>query len=171
MSGSDSSRGSDHVTRAGRAAGGGVIPDAIIYPARGALEEMARRQRGGRHPARVRARLDRNESPFGTSAAVLAAWEKQRSADPRQYGINRYPDFFQTDIMDALVAKHGLSQANYTPLAGTGEGANVLAAALLQHGGEVVQPWPIADPISRPVRAWGGKVKRVPLASDHRQDL
>ncbi|MGZ6869973.1 MAG: aminotransferase class I/II-fold pyridoxal phosphate-dependent enzyme, partial [Frankiaceae bacterium] len=111
------------------------------------------------------------ESPFGTSAAVLRAWERQRTADIRKYGLNRYPDFFNTDMLQALAAHHGLIDANYTVLADLGEAGNVLAAALLRgSGAEVIESWPIADPISRPGRAWGAAVRRVAFGPD-RQDL
>jgi histidinol-phosphate aminotransferase len=119
----------------------------------------------------VRARLDRNESPFGTSRAVLAAWERQRTADPRKYGLNRYGDFFQTDLLTALADHYGLTVSNYTPVAGTGEAGTVLAAALLRDGGELLQSHPVGDPVSRPARAWGATVRRVPLDAYHRQDL
>ena len=116
-------------------------------------------------------RLDQHGSPFGTSAAVLGAWERQRTADIRKYGLNRYPDFFNTDLLRALAAHHGLSDANYTVLADIGEGANVLAAALLRGSGvEAVEQWPIADSISRPGRAWGAAVRRVRFGP-HRHDL
>src|SRR5205085_5409580 len=48
--------------------------------------------------------------------------------------------------------------------------ANVLADSLLR-GGELIQSWPIDDPISSRARAWGATVKRVPLGAGYRQDL
>ena len=105
------------------------------------------------------------------SEAVLAAWEEQRTADPRKYGLNRYPDFVHTDVLGALAAHHGLSPFNFTPLAGNSEVGTVLAAALLRGGKTLLGSWPIADPISRPARAWGAEVVRVPLTRAHEQDL
>jgi histidinol-phosphate aminotransferase len=103
---------------------------------------------------------------------VLAAWEEQRTADPRKYGLNRYPDFVHTDLLAALSAHHGPPPTNFTPLAGNSEVGTVLAAALLRgEGATVVGSWPIGDPISRPARAWGARVKRVPLNRNHAQDL
>ncbi len=115
-------------------------------------------------------RLDRNESPFGTSAATVVDWERQRVADPRKYGLNRYPDFFHTDMIAAMVGRHGLTIFNYTPLAGQGETANVLADSLLR-GHELIQSWPIEEEIAARARAWGGSVKRVPLDKHLRQNL
>jgi histidinol-phosphate aminotransferase len=125
-----------------------------------------------RAPPRIHTRLERNESPFGTSPAVLAAWERQRTADRRKYGLNRYPDFFRTDMVQALADHHGLSPLNYTPVAGPGEVGTVLAAALLRRpDSELLQPWPIDDPLSRAALAWGARVRRVDLDARHRQDL
>jgi histidinol-phosphate aminotransferase len=119
---------------------------------------------------RTYTRLDRNESPFGTTAGVLGAWERQRTADPRKYGLNRYGDFFQVDMLDALARRHGLTPANYTPLAGPGEVATVLAAALAR-GAELVQSRPMEELVSAPARAWGARIVAVPLDRQGRQDL
>ncbi|MGZ6563820.1 MAG: aminotransferase class I/II-fold pyridoxal phosphate-dependent enzyme [Solirubrobacteraceae bacterium] len=125
---------------------------------------MPTRSNHTRRPRRAIVRLDGRESPFGTNSEVLRAWERQRTADIRKYGLNRYPDFFNTDMLRALSAHHGLSDANYTVLADVGEGANVLAAALLRgRGAEVVEQWPIGESISGPGRAWGAAVRRVRL--------
>ena len=115
--------------------------------------------------------LDRNESPFGVPDNVLRAWERQRTANPRRHGLNRYGDFFQTDMLSALQAHHGLTQLNYTPVGGQGEAATVLAAALFRDGGELVQSTPIGAEAARVVEAWGGRVRRVPLDDEQRQDL
>lgn len=115
-------------------------------------------------------RLDRNESPFGTSRAVLRAWEAQRTADRTKYGLNRYPDFFQTDLLAALAQYHELSPSNFTPVVGMSEAGNVLAAALLRKG-QLVQSRPMDDPISRPARAWKASFRRVSLAKNHHQAL
>jgi histidinol-phosphate aminotransferase len=119
----------------------------------------------------IRARLNRNESPFGVATGVIQAWERQRTADRTKYGLNRYPDFLQTDIVDALQRHHGLTILNYTPVAGAGEAGTVLAAALFRTGGQLVASDPIGEPIGRAVAAWGGSVRRVPLAKGTRQDL
>ena len=106
------------------------------------------------------------------SQAVVSAWIDQRTADPHKYGLNRYPDFLRLDMVQALTARHGLQATNYAPLAGSGEVGNVLAAALLRvRGAEVIQPWPIDDPISSAARAWGATVRRVALNRAHGQDL
>ena len=111
---------------------------------------------------RAPVRLDSNESPFGTSSAVQIGWERQRMADIRKYGLNRYPDFFNTDMLAELAAHHGLTTSNYTVLADVGEGCNVLAAALLRHkGAEVIEPWPVGNSIWSPGRAWGATLRRV----------
>jgi histidinol-phosphate aminotransferase len=104
------------------------------------------------------------DSPFGTSRAVLTAWERQRTADTRKYGLNRYPDFFNADMLQALAAHHGLKDTNYTVLADVGEGANVLAAALLREpGAELVEAWPVGWSLASPARAWGAVLRRVAL--------
>ena len=106
------------------------------------------------------------------SQAVVSAWIDQRTADPHKYGLNRYPDFLRLDMVQALTARHGLQATNYAPLAGSGEVGNVLAAALLRvRGAEVIQPWPIDDPISSAARAWGATVRRVALNRAHGPDL
>src|SRR2546426_225753 len=65
--------------------------------------EMAVETRDSRHRRRRRRRkrvyLNRNESPFGVAAVVMRAWERQRTADRTKYGLNRYPDFLQTDMV------------------------------------------------------------------------
>jgi histidinol-phosphate aminotransferase len=127
--------------------------------------------RGARQAQVALVRLDSNESPFGTSVAVRTAWERQRTADIRKYGLNRYPDFFNTDMLGELAAHQGLTTANYTVLANLGEGANVLAATLLRDkGAEVLEPWPVTNPVLGPGRAWGAAVRRVALGP-HRQTL
>jgi histidinol-phosphate aminotransferase len=131
-----------------------------------------RKTKRRRPPARIHTRLNADESPFGVAAAVTAAWEAQRTADPRKYGLNRYPDFLRLDMVQALAARHGLESANYAPLGGNAEIGNVLAAALLRApGSELLQSWPIRDPISRAARGWNATVRRVGLDSRHRQDL
>ena len=102
---------------------------------------------------------------------VVEAWERQRTASHRKYGLNRYGDFFQTDMLEALGRYHGLPPTSFTPLAGHGEAGNVLGAALLRGGGELVHSWPMASPISDQARAWGGRIRRVPLDRRHRQPL
>src|SRR6266545_947529 len=129
----------------------------------------SRRRRRRRRRRRVY--LNRNESPFGVAPEVMAALERQRTADRTKYGLNRYPDFLQTDLVEALQAHHGLTALNYTPLAGIGEAGTVLAAALFRTGGQLVASDPIGEPIGKAVVAWEGSVKRVPLAGGVRQDL
>jgi histidinol-phosphate aminotransferase len=136
--------------------------------------EMAAETRDSRRRRRRRRRrvyLNRNESPFGVAPQVLQGLERQRTADRTKYGLNRYPDFLQTDLVEALQAYHGLTLLNYTPLAGLGEAGTVLAAALFRSGGQLVAPDPIGEPIGKPVVAWGGSVRRVQLAGGVRQDL
>jgi histidinol-phosphate aminotransferase len=100
----------------------------------------------------------------------VRAWESQRTADPRKYGLNRYGDFFQVDLLRALAAHHGLTDANWTPASGDGEIGTILAG-VFRGEGEIVQPWPVQDHLGRPARAWGLTMKRVPLRRDRRQDL
>jgi hypothetical protein len=80
------------------------------------------------------------------------------------------PRLLNTDMLGELAAHHGLTTANYTVLANLGEGANVLAATLLRDkGAEVLEPWPVTNPVLGPGRAWGAAVRRVPVAPTARR--
>src|SRR5437867_224926 len=143
----------------------------LVYAGRTGREMAVETRDSRRRRRRRRVYLNRNESPFGAAPGVMSAWEHQRTADRTKYGLNRYPDFLQTDMVNALQRHHGLTALNYTPLAGSGEAGTVLAAALFRSGGQLVASDPIGEPIGKPVVAWGGSVKRVPLKDGVRQDL
>ncbi|MGC4104911.1 MAG: histidinol-phosphate transaminase [Thermomicrobiales bacterium] len=77
------------------------------------------------------ARLDWNESPFGLSPKAQAALESYDSG-------NRYPDYMQTPLREALSAYTGVEVDRIIPGAGLDDVFQTLAMLIINPGDEVI---------------------------------
>jgi len=102
------------------------------------------------------ARLDWNESPFGLSPKAQAALESYDSG-------NRYPDYMQAPLRDALSAYTGVAVDRIIPGAGLDDVFQTLAMLVINPGDEVI----IHDPTFGVYRSLfslnGASIVNVPL--------
>lgn len=111
------------------------------------------------------AKLSSNENPFGPHPAVLAA------INDAARGVNRYPDMYARDLVEALGNLHAWPAAGV--VAGNGSVA-VLAhvlEAVCDAGDEVVYPWRSFEAYPIAIAVAGATGVRVPLTADARHDL
>ncbi|RME44445.1 MAG: aminotransferase class I/II-fold pyridoxal phosphate-dependent enzyme, partial [Deltaproteobacteria bacterium] len=108
-------------------------------------------------------RLDRNENPWGATAAVREAVKRALYAPYATTGINRYGDFNQTHLVRTIAAYHGVRPTEVTVGVGGSEILSILAAAFLQEGKLLLTAEPTFDLLPERARAWGGRVITVPL--------
>lgn len=101
-------------------------------------------------------RLDWNESPFGLSPKAQAVYDAFRSG-------NRYPDFSQTRLINALAAYVGTTQDRIIAGAGLDDVFTTTAVTLIDPGDQVI----ISDPTFGVYRSLfglhGAAVVNVPL--------
>jgi histidinol-phosphate aminotransferase len=124
-------------------------------------------------------RLAFNESPYGPPPAALAAVDEMLS---RPYamasqethflpGINRYPDFLNTDLTDAIAGLHGVSALNVIPCCGISELLYMCSEAFLGRGRNLI----ITDGTFPLVRHYaasrGADIILIPPAQDYHVDL
>ena len=112
-----------------------------------------------------------NESPLGPSTFVLDALREAIRRPLDVAGINRYPDFFCIDLLDAIGRHNRLGPLHVVPGCGSSEILNIGAATFLREGDECILGDPSFDLLASRARAWGASVRRVPLTRDHRYDL
>ena len=121
----------------------------------------ARATRGGAPVAK----LSSNESPFDPHPAVLAAAQQAVGK------VNRYPDIYAGELVEAVAALHGLGPSSV--VAGNGSVA-VLAhvlEAVCEPGDEVVFAWRSFEAYPIITAVAGARPVRVPLTEEGRHDL
>ncbi len=105
-------------------------PAALIRPAVRAIPSYVPPKVPDHQPERL-IKLDLNESPFGPSPkarAVLASFQ----------ATNRYPDFAQAALREALAQYTGMPAEHIVCGAGLDDVLNTLAHLILDHGDEVI---------------------------------
>ncbi len=130
-------------------------------------------------PAEGYIRLAFNESPYGPPPGALTAIDDMLS---RPYamesqathflpGINRYPDFLNTDLTAAIAGLNGVGAGNVIPCCGISELLHMCSQAFLGKGRNLV----ITDgtfPLLRHYAAGTGTdISAIPPAQDYHVDL
>ena len=103
------------------------------------------------------ARLDWNESPFGLSPKAQDALTTYRSG-------NRYPDYMQTPLREALATYVGTDVDRIIPGAGLDDVFNTLAMLLLEPGDEVIICEPTFGVYRSLFSMHGARIVNVPLS-------
>jgi histidinol-phosphate aminotransferase len=135
-------------------------------PLRKALADLPRYVPGARVPVGAAAyKLSSNENPFPPLPSVMAA-----IADGA-VDVNRYPDMYATDVVEAVAAHLGV--ASESVVAGNGSVALLghVLGAVCEPGDEVVYPWRSFEAYPIYVATAGAVSRRVPVAPDGRLDL
>ena len=102
-------------------------------------------------------KLASNESPFGPLPGVVDAV----AAALRD--VNRYPDHTSEELRARFAAKLGVEPARVTAGPGSVGLLEQLALAYVDHGDEVVYPWPSFVAYPQFTRLVGGRESTVPL--------
>lgn len=137
-------------------------------PVRPAVEALPAYVPGARVPAGAAAfKLTSNENPYPPLPSVVAAIG-DAAAD-----VNRYPDMFALDLLDAI-ADHvgdGISAENIVVGNGSVAVLQHVLAAVTSEGEEVVMPWRSFEAYPIVVPVVGGVSVKVPVTADGRLDL
>lgn len=137
-------------------------------PVRPAVAALPAYVPGARVPAGAAAfKLTSNENPYPPLPSVLAAIG-DAAAD-----VNRYPDMFALDLLDAVAEHVGGGVTAENVVVGNGSVAvlqHVLAAVVCD-GDEVVMPWRSFEAYPIVVPVVGGVSVQVPVTADGRLDL
>lgn len=121
--------------------------------------------RAGRAASGDAVKLSSNENPFpplpGVEAAICDA----------AGGVNRYPDFGSTRLIQALADRLGVDSDQIS--VGTGSVAVLVQVmtAMVESGDEVVMPWRSFEAYPIVVQLSGATQVRVSLTPDHAHDL
>lgn len=110
-------------------------------------------------------KLSSNENPFPPLASVRDAVERA-AAD-----LNRYPDMFATELVEALAAQHGVGPDAIVAGCGSVAVLGHVLQAFCDAGDEVVYAWRSFEAYPILVRLQGAAPVQVPLDADGRHDL
>ncbi|MHB1487725.1 MAG: histidinol-phosphate transaminase [Acidimicrobiales bacterium] len=140
-----------------------IRPDLVELPAYRPGRKPA--DLGGEGLGRPLVKLSSNEIAFGPLPGVADAIRSCVA------GVNRYPDFFGSDLVAVLGARAEVS-ANQVVL-DNGSSALCLHAveAVADRGDEVVLPWPSFEVYARAALLRGSRPVRVPLRGGIYHDL
>jgi histidinol-phosphate aminotransferase len=109
--------------------------------------------------------LNANENPYGPS-------EKAREAMTRSQAVAaRYPDAYESQMVEELAKLHGVEPANVVLGCGSGEILRMADMAFLTTGKNVVVAEPTFEAVLQYARVARGEGIKVPLTSDYRHDL
>jgi len=103
-----------------------------------------------------RIKLDMNESPFGPSP-------KTREALASYAETNRYPDFAQTELREALARYTGMPAEQIVCGAGLDDVLNTLAHLIIDDGDEAIIHEPTFGVYQPMISLHGGRVNNAPL--------
>ena len=115
--------------------------------------------------------LSSNINPYGPAPEAVSAMKEQLFRKVSLSGINRYPDFMSLNIRASAAKLNHVSPLNIVPTCGISEAVNILAAAFLNEGDEVISTDPTFFLMEKMALAWGAHVTKVPLKADHTTDL
>jgi len=135
-------------------------------PLRPAVSALPAYVPGARVAAGDRAwKLSSNENPYAPLPSVLDAIARGATE------VNRYPDMYAGELVEALAAHTGVGPENVV----VGNGSVAVLAHVLQavveHGDEVVFPWRSFEAYPIAVAVAGGRAVTVPVQADGRLDL
>ncbi len=130
-------------------------------------------------PAQGYIRLAFNESPYGPPAAALAAVDEMLA---RPYamtsqathflpGINRYPDFLNTELTQAIADLHGVSTVNVIPCCGISELLYMCSEAFLGTGRGLITTDGTFPLLQHYASSRGADVTLISPAQDYHVDL
>ncbi len=135
-------------------------------PTRRALSELPPYVPGARIPVGAAAfKLSSNENPFPPLPSVMAA-----IADAG-VDVNRYPDMYATELVEALAAHLGVRTAEVVTGGGSVAVLGHVLAAVCERGDEVVLPWRSFEAYPIYISVAGATGVRVPVGDDGRLDL
>ncbi len=109
-------------------------------------------------------RLDMNESPYGPSP-------KAQAAIAAFVTTNRYPDFDQWELRDAIASYTGTTAEQVFCGAGCDDVLNMLAQAVLEPGDEIIISEPTFGVYRMQANLRGATTVNVPLTSDFQLDV
>jgi histidinol-phosphate aminotransferase len=115
--------------------------------------------------------LSSNINPYGPAPEAVSAMKEQLFREEALSGINRYPDFMSLNIRASAAKLNRVSPLNIVPTCGISEAINILAAAFLNEGDEVITTDPTFFLMEKMALAWGAHVTKIPLKADHTTDL
>lgn len=110
-------------------------------------------------------KLSSNENPFPPLDAVREAVARAAAE------INRYPDMFAVDLVEALAARHGVHPSAVVAGCGSVAVLGHLLEAFCDAGDEVVHAWRSFEAYPIAVRLKGAVAVTVPLDAAGRHDL
>ncbi|WP_029251826.1 histidinol-phosphate transaminase [Paraoerskovia marina] len=137
-------------------------------PVRPAIDALPAYVPGARVPAGAAAfKLTSNENPYPPLPSVLMAIS-DAAAD-----VNRYPDMFALDLLDAVAEHVGGGVTAENVVVGNGSVAVLqhVLAAVVAEGDEVVMPWRSFEAYPIVVPVVGGVSVQVPVTATGRLDL
>ena len=135
-------------------------------PTRRALDTLPPYVPGARVPVGAAAfKLSSNENPYPPLPSVMAA-----IADAG-VDVNRYPDMYATELVEALAAHLGVTADEVVAGGGSVAVLGHVLAAVCEPGDEVVLPWRSFEAYPIYVTVAGATGVRVPVTGDGRLDL
>lgn len=135
-------------------------------PTRKALDTLPPYVPGARVPVGAAAfKLSSNENPYPPLPSVMAA-----IADAG-VDVNRYPDMYATELVEALAAHLGVAPDEVVTGGGSVAVLGHVLSAVCEPGDEVVVPWRSFEAYPIYVTIAGAAGVRVPLTADARIDL
>ena len=109
--------------------------------------------------------LNANENPYGPS-------EKAREAMTRSQAVAaRYPDAYESLMVEEIAKLHGVQPANVVLGCGSGEILRMADMAFLTAGKNVVVAEPTFEAVLQYARVARGEGIKVPQTADYRHDL
>ncbi len=110
-------------------------------------------------------KLASNENPWGPSPKVVAALQHALGA------IHRYPDGAAKDLRAAIASQHGLQPESVLVSNGSDEMIKMLSETFLDHGDEVVVPYPSFAQYSSGAMVMGATIVQAPLRENLEYDI
>lgn len=139
-------------------------PAATTVPLRAAVAALPAYVPGAR-PSGQAWKLSSNENPFPPPAAVVSAITEAAGE------VNRYPDMFATELVEALAAHVGVAPEQIVVGNGSVSVLQHVLEAVVEPGDEVVFPWRSFEAYPIVTAVAGGTPVTVPVTTDGRLDL
>lgn len=140
---------------------GAAVGAVLVAPEIMRTVADARQPRGAENAIQLNA----NENPYGPSEKARAAMTKSQAV------AARYPDAYETQMVEEIARLHGVQPANVVLGCGSGEILRMADMAFLSPGKNVVVAEPTFEAVLAYARVARGEGIKVPLTSDFRHDL